>query len=110
MNINDIYIAKSNKIDNFWLIPAILLSILFGWLIANKGLTIGIILLLIPIISSFFNRSISTTTYRHSDISSLLFYNANPWQAHRRSSIWFRARCNSTSYLVRNSISQKQPI
>ncbi|MBC7407245.1 MAG: O-antigen ligase family protein [Arcicella sp.] len=53
MNINDIYIAKSNKIDNFWLIPAILLSILFGWLIANKGLTIGIILLLVPFIGSF---------------------------------------------------------
>ena len=53
MNINDIYIAKSNKIDNFWLIPAILLSIFFGWLIANKGLTIGLMLLSLPFIISF---------------------------------------------------------
>ena len=53
MNINDIYIVKSNKIDNFWLIPAILLSIFFGWLIANKGLTIGLMLLSLPFIISF---------------------------------------------------------
>ncbi len=53
MNISDTYIAKSNKIDNLWLIPAILLSILFGWLIANKGLTIGVILFLIPFIIGF---------------------------------------------------------
>lgn len=53
MIINDIYIAKNNKIDNLWLIPAILLSILFGWVIANKGLTIGVMLILIPFITGF---------------------------------------------------------
>lgn len=53
MNINDIYIGKSNKIDNIWLIPAIILSILFGWLIANKGLSVGIVLLLVPFIIGF---------------------------------------------------------
>lgn len=53
MNISDTYITKSNKIDNLWLIPAILLSIVFGWLIANKGLTIGIMLTVIPFIVGF---------------------------------------------------------
>ena len=53
MNINDIYIAKRNKISNLWLVPAILLSIIFGWLIANKGLTIGVTLIFIPFIIGF---------------------------------------------------------
>ena len=53
MNINDVYIGKSNKIDNLWLVPAIILSILFGWLIANKGLSVGIVLILVPFIIGF---------------------------------------------------------
>ena len=53
MNTNDVYITKSNKIGNLWLIPAILLSMLLGWLIANEGLTIGVLLLLIPFIIGF---------------------------------------------------------
>ena len=53
MNTNDVYITKSSKIGNLWLIPAILLSMLLGWLIANKGLTVGVLLLLIPFIIGF---------------------------------------------------------
>lgn len=53
MNINEIYRAKNNEITIIWLIPAVLLSILFGWLIANKGVTIGIMLILIPFIIGF---------------------------------------------------------
>lgn len=53
MNNDDIFIAKSSKIDSLWLIPAILLSMLLGWLIANEGLTIGVLLLLIPFIIGF---------------------------------------------------------
>ena len=53
MNTNDVYITKSNKIGNLWLIPAILLSMLLGWLIANKGMTVGVLLLLIPFIIGF---------------------------------------------------------
>ena len=53
MNNDDIFIAKSNKIDNLWLIPAILLSMLLGWLVANKGLTVGVLLLIIPFIIGF---------------------------------------------------------
>ena len=53
MNINDIYITKSNKIDNLWLLPAILLSMLLGWLIAYKGLTIGVLMLVIPFVIGF---------------------------------------------------------
>ncbi len=53
MNINEIYTTKNNEINIIWLIPAVLLSILFGWLIANKGITIGIMLILIPFIIGF---------------------------------------------------------
>ena len=53
MDTNDIYITKSNKINNLWLIPAVVLTILFGWLIANKGLSIGIMLLIFPFIIGF---------------------------------------------------------
>ena len=53
MNNDDNFIAKSNKIDNLWLIPAILLSMLLGWLVANKGLTVGVLLLIIPFIIGF---------------------------------------------------------
>ena len=53
MNTNEIYIAKRNEISILWIIPAILLSILSGWMIANKGLTIGIMLILIPFIIGF---------------------------------------------------------
>ena len=53
MNTNEIYIAKRNAKSILWIIPAILLSIISGWLIANKGLAIGIMLILIPFINGF---------------------------------------------------------
>ena len=53
MDIENNYIAKSNKINHFWLIPAVLVSVLLGWVISNKGLSIGFILLSLPFVIGF---------------------------------------------------------
>lgn len=36
-----------------WLLPACLIAVFFGWLIAGKGLTIGTMLLIIPFVAAF---------------------------------------------------------
>ena len=53
MESNQLYISNRNEIKNIWLIPAILMAIFFGWLIATKGVPIGILLLIMPFIIGF---------------------------------------------------------
>lgn len=53
MESNQFYISNRNKIKEIWLIPALFFAIAFGWLIATKGMTIGILLLVIPFLVGF---------------------------------------------------------
>lgn len=53
MDNNIFYTSNRNKIDNIWLIPFIILSVFLGWSIANKGLSTGILLVILPFIIGF---------------------------------------------------------
>lgn len=53
MESNAFYISNRNKLKEIWLIPALFFAVAFGWLIATKGMSIGILLILIPFIVGF---------------------------------------------------------
>jgi len=53
MEKNIFYIADKNIIKNIWLIPGIILAIACGWIIANKGIAVGIAILILPFVVGF---------------------------------------------------------
>lgn len=53
MEPNLFYTSNENKWSNFWIIPAVLLSVFFGWVIAGKGMTVGMLLTVIPFAAGF---------------------------------------------------------
>ncbi len=51
---NDLfYNSYRNNLSNFWLIPGVLMSFFFGWLIATRGIAIGALLIILPFIIGF---------------------------------------------------------
>ncbi len=53
MESNIFYTTNRNIIKNIWVIPIVLFTVACGWLIAKKGIAIGIILLVLPFIAGF---------------------------------------------------------
>ncbi|GAB3510595.1 O-antigen ligase family protein [Emticicia fontis] len=53
MEGNTFYSTNRNIIKNIWLIPIVLMTIACGWLIAKKGIAIGVIFIVLPFIIGF---------------------------------------------------------
>jgi hypothetical protein len=68
MNQNNFYDTNRIGLSNRWLIVGVLLSILLGWLIANLGISIGVLSLVLPfgiafLILVFFNPRIGLISF-----------------------------------------------
>ncbi|GAB2644288.1 hypothetical protein GCM10027035_43150 [Emticicia sediminis] len=53
MESNPFYISNRNKIKDIWLIPALFFAVAFGWLIARRGMSTGILLIVVPFLIGF---------------------------------------------------------
>ena len=53
MEKNLFYTSYQNNIKNIWLLPGVLIAIFFGWLIAGKGMAIGVLLIFMPFVAGF---------------------------------------------------------
>lgn len=50
---NNLFYTSKSKINNLWLIPAILIAVFVGILIAKKGIAIGFLFLILPFLLGF---------------------------------------------------------
>ncbi|WP_337042747.1 O-antigen ligase family protein [Emticicia sp. 17c] len=53
MENNVFYTTNRNVLNNIWLIPGIIIAMAFGWMIANKGLSIGVMITILPFVIGF---------------------------------------------------------
>ena len=53
MESNIFYTTNRNIIKNIWLIPIVLFAVACGWVIAKKGIAIGVVLLVLPFVIGF---------------------------------------------------------
>lgn len=64
-----------NSADNFtrqlWLVPGILMAVFFGWLIAGKGVTIAVMLVVLPFVVGFL---ILVFLYPRAGLLAFIFY------------------------------------
>src|SRR4051812_20604448 len=49
----NLFYSASTQVNNRWLIPAVLGSIFLGWLISFEGITMGVLLLMLPFCIAF---------------------------------------------------------
>lgn len=51
---NDVlYTSKRNKLKSIWLVPFALIAVIAGWAIANIGVTIGMLIIVLPFVIGF---------------------------------------------------------